>query len=178
MSLNRREFTAGTLVGLGALAWTPTTLADSLNNRRIVLASRPSGKPTEDNFRLETGPIPKPGEGEALLQTVYLSLDPYMRSRMSAAGPGYAENVSIGEVMVGGTVSRVVKSSNPALPEGQLVTAYSGWQDYAVSDGQGVTLLDPRIQPPSYGLGVLGMPGQFGQDEACRHAGQHGRHDQ
>jgi len=159
MSLNRREFTAGTLVGLGALAWTPTTLADSLNNRRIVLASRPSGKPTEDNFRLETGPIPKPGEGEALLQTVYLSLDPYMRSRMSAAGPGYAENVSIGEVMVGGTVSRVIKSSNPALPEGQLVTAYSGWQDYAVSDGQGVTLLDPRIQPPSYGLGVLGMPG-------------------
>ena len=87
-----------------------------------------------------------------------MSVDPYMRGRMNA-GKSYADRVELDQVMVGGTVSRVVKSTNPKLPEGMLVSAYSGWQEYQVTDGRGVTLLDPRIQPPSYGLGVLGMPG-------------------
>jgi len=158
MALNRREFAKSSLSMMAALSMAPAWGADHAGNRRVVLASRPDGTPTVDNFRLETSPIPEPGEGQALLKTVYLSLDPYMRSRMSG-NAGYAEGVDIGEVMVGGTVSRVVKSRNPALPEGALVSAYSGWQDYALTDGTGVTLLDPRIEPPSYGLGVLGMPG-------------------
>jgi hypothetical protein len=146
------------LLAAGTLAFAPSLLAEEGMNRRIVLASRPIGKPTVENFRLEAVPIPEPGPGEALLGTVYLSLDPYMRGRMSA-GPSYADNVDVGAVMVGGTISRVVRSRNSSLPEGTLVNAFSGWQEFALTDGSGVTLLDPRIQPPSYGLGVLGMPG-------------------
>jgi NADPH-dependent curcumin reductase CurA len=159
MNWNRREFSITALGALAATAWLPSLTLAGEANRRIVLASHPRGTPTVDNLQMETVPVPVPGEGEALLQTVYLSLDPYMRSRMSAAGSGYAEGVKIGEVMVGGTISRVVRSHNASLPEGRLVSAFGGWQDYALTDGRGVTLLDPRIQPPSYGLGVLGMPG-------------------
>jgi NADPH-dependent curcumin reductase CurA len=158
MNLTRRDFATTSLGLLGSLAFSSSLGAAELENHRIVLASRPVGKPTVDNFRLETVAVPNPGEGQALLKTLYLSLDPYMRGRMSA-GDSYADNVGLNEVMVGGTVSRVMQSSNPKLPEGTLVSAYSGWQEYAVTDGSGVTLLDPRIQPPSYGLGVLGMPG-------------------
>lgn len=159
MALKRREFGLASLGALATMAWSPANAVAADHNRRIVLASHPVGTPTVGNFRLETEPMPEPGEGEALLQTVYLSLDPYMRSRMSAAGSGYAEGVTIGGVMVGGTISRVIRSRNVRLPEGRLASAFSGWQDYALTDGQGVTLLDQRIQPPSYGLGVLGMPG-------------------
>lgn len=158
MRMHRRKFTQASLAAAGALALAPTLLAEKRVNRRIVLASRPVGKPTLDNFRLETAPIPEPGSGEALLKTVYLSLDPYMRGRMSG-GPSYADSVDIDAVMVGGTISRVLRSRNSALPEGKLVNAFSGWQEYELTDGTGVTMLDPRIQPPSYGLGVLGMPG-------------------
>ena len=155
MPITRREFSTA---AIGTLALAPTLYANEAVNRRIVLASRPQGKPTLENFRLEQQAIPEPGAGQALLQTVYLSLDPYMRGRMSA-GPSYADSVNVDEVMVGGTISRVVKSRNEKLPEGKLVSAFSGWQEYALTDGIGVSLLDPRIQPPSYGLGVLGMPG-------------------
>ena len=155
MPITRREFTT---TAIGTLAFAPTLHASEEVNRRIVLASRPSGKPALENFRLERQPIPAPAEGQALLKTEYLSLDPYMRGRMSA-GPSYADSVNLDEVMVGGTISRVVKSRNEKLPEGSLVSAFSGWQEYALTDGSGVSLLDPRIQPPSYGLGVLGMPG-------------------
>lgn len=158
MSMNRRRFTQASLYAAGTFALAPTLLAEERVNRRIVLASRPTGKPTADNFRLESRPIPEPGKGEALLKTVYLSLDPYMRGRMSE-GPSYADNVDVNAVMVGGTISRVVSSRNPNLQEGTLVNAFSGWQEYALTNGSGVTPLDPRIQPPSYGLGVLGMPG-------------------
>jgi NADPH-dependent curcumin reductase CurA len=158
MTLDRREFTTASLGALSALAWAPVLNASDKVNRRVVLASRPEGMPTVDNFRLESVPVPEPGEGQALLKTVYLSLDPYMRSRMSGSA-GYAEGVNVDEVMVGGTIGRVIRSRNPALPEGKLVSAYSGWQEYALTDGSGINLLDPRIQPPSYGLGVLGMPG-------------------
>ena len=127
-------------------------------HRRVLLASRPSGAPTPANFRLEEVPLPKPAEGQVLLRTLYLSLDPYMRGRMSDA-PSYAPPVAVGDVMVGGTVSRVVESRNPAFQAGDRVLGYCGWQEYAVSDGQGLTRLDPRMARPSLALGVLGMPG-------------------
>jgi NADPH-dependent curcumin reductase CurA len=158
MTLNRRDFTLTSLGALGALAMNPTLAAEPAVNRRIVLASRPRGKPTLDNFRLEKVAVPQVGDGQVLLQTQFLSLDPYMRGRMNA-GKSYAARVELDEVMGGGTVSRVVKSRNSAFAEGELVSAYAGWQDYAVSDGAGLTKLDPRITHPSYALGVLGMPG-------------------
>ena len=130
----------------------------SNRNRRFVLASRPEGAPVPDNFRLESGDVPEPGEGELLLRTVFLSLDPYMRGRMSDA-PSYAAPVEIGGLMVGGTVCRVAKSRHPEYAEGDWVLAYSGWQDYALSDGSGLFKLDPDRAPPSWALGILGMPG-------------------
>lgn len=157
MSMNRREFTLSSAVALGALAFSPVTSAQDVN-RRWVLASRPVGKPTVENFRLETTPIPSAGAGEVLLKTRYLSLDPYMRGRMSA-GPSYAANVKLGEVMVGGTVSEVVASNIPRFKKGDLVNAFSGWQDYSVSRGRELLPVDKRIEKPSYALGVLGMPG-------------------
>src|SRR5438045_3501604 len=98
-------------------------------NRRIVLAERPRGMPTAANFRLGEAPPPTPGDGELLLRTLYLSLDPYMRGRMSDA-PSYAPPVAVGDVMVGSTVCRVDVSKHPEYREGDLVLAYSGWQDY------------------------------------------------
>jgi len=127
-------------------------------NRRIVLASRPHGAPTGANFRLEQEPVIEPGTGQVLLRTVYLSLDPYMRGRMSDA-PSYAPPVEPGEVMVGGTVSRVVASNHPGYSVGDWVLSSSGWQDYELSNGSGLTLLGTAPQHPSYALGVLGMPG-------------------
>ena len=127
-------------------------------NRRIVLASRPVGAPTSDNFRLEETPVPVPSDGQVLLRTIYLSLDPYMRSRMSD-GPSYAAPVALGDVMVGGTVSRVEASHHPKYTAGDMVLGYSGWQDYELTDGSGLTKLDADFAHPSYALGVLGMPG-------------------
>ena len=127
-------------------------------NRRIVLNSRPVGAPIADNFRLEEGPVPEPGPGQVLLRTRYLSLDPYMRGRMSDAR-SYAAAVAIGEVMVGGTVSQVAVSRHPDYQPGDLVLASSGWQEYALSDGSGLTKLDAGMSRPSTALGVLGMPG-------------------
>ena len=127
-------------------------------NRRIVLASRPKGEPVSEDFRMEQVAVPEVADGEVLLRSVYLSLDPYMRGRMSDQ-PSYAPPVELGEVMVGGTVSRVVESKHPDYQSGDWVLAYSGWQDYAVSDGEGLTNLGKEPSNPSYALGVLGMPG-------------------
>ena len=158
MDLKRRDFTLASIAALGTLAVDPVLAAAPQVNRRIVLASRPVGKPGLDNFRLEESAVPQPGDGQVLLQTRYLSLDPYMRGRMNAA-KSYAASVELGEVMVGGTVSQVVASRNPAFGKGDLVSAYAGWQDYALSSGADLMKLDPRIGQPSYALGVLGMPG-------------------
>jgi NADPH-dependent curcumin reductase len=127
-------------------------------NRRLVLASRPHGAPTAANFRLEQQPLAEPRDGEILLRSVYLSLDPYMRGRMSA-GPSYAAAVEVDEVMIGATVSRVVASKHPDYAIGDWLLAYSGWQDYAISDGTGLTKLGANPSHPSYALGILGMPG-------------------
>ncbi|HZV82524.1 MAG TPA: NADP-dependent oxidoreductase [Geobacteraceae bacterium] len=128
------------------------------SNRRIVLNSRPIGAPTGGNFRLEKVDVPMPSDGQVLLRTLYLSLDPYMRGRMSDAA-SYAAPMAIGDVMVGGTVSRVEASRHEDYQPGDLVLGYSGWQDYALSDGTNLTRLDDRIAHPSLALGVLGMPG-------------------
>ncbi len=128
-------------------------------NRRIVLASRPHGAPTQENFRLEEVTKPTPKEGEMLLRTVYLSLDPYMRGRMSDA-ESYADPVAIDDVMVGGTVCQVETSNHPDYEAGEWVLAYTvGWQDYAISTGEMVIKLGKEPRNPSYALGVAGMPG-------------------
>jgi len=127
-------------------------------NRRIVLNSRPIGAPTADNFRLESTPIPPLAPGQVLLRTLYLSLDPYMRGRMSDA-PSYAPSVGLGEVMVGGVVARVEASQHPDFRSGDLAFGYTGWQDYAVTDASALTKLDTSLKHPSLVLGVLGMPG-------------------
>lgn len=127
-------------------------------NRRFVLASRPEGAPALENFRLETATVPQPRNGQVLLRTVHLSLDPYMRGRMSDE-PSYAEPVKLDELMVGGTVCRVAQSKRPDYAVGDWVLAYSGWQDYALSDGKGLNKLDASQMRPSWALGILGMPG-------------------
>jgi NADPH-dependent curcumin reductase len=127
-------------------------------NRRIVLAARPTGAATLDAFRLEHAPVPAPGADEVLLRTLWLSLDPYMRGRMSDA-PSYAPPVAVGETMIGGTVARVEASRHADFRPGDLVLAGGGWQDYAVLPGAGLMKLPAGIARPSYALGVLGMPG-------------------
>ena len=127
-------------------------------NRQFTLASRPVGAPTTENFNFITTEIPTPSKGEVLLRTLYLSLDPYMRGRMSDA-KSYAEPVNIGEVMIGGAVCRVEESLNDKYQVGDLVVAYTGWQDYALSDGEDLLILPKALITPSYALGVLGMPG-------------------
>lgn len=127
-------------------------------NKQIVLASRPVGEPTDDNFKLVESAVPEPKEGEVLLQAIFLSLDPYMRGRMSAA-KSYAEPVPIGGVMEGATVCKVISSKNKNFAEGDHVVSYSGWQVYSVSDGTGLRKVDESIAPLHTALGVLGMPG-------------------
>ncbi len=127
-------------------------------NRKIVLVSRPIGEPTQDNFKLLEEEIPTPGQGQLLLRTIYLSLDPYMRGRMNA-GPSYAPPVEIGEVMEGRAVCQVVEANLPDYQRGEFVFAPIGWQEYALSDGAGVRRVDASSGPISYALGVLGMPG-------------------
>ncbi len=127
-------------------------------NRRIVLVSRPAGLPEASNFRLESTDIPAVADGQMLLRNEVLSLDPYMRGRMSEAA-SYAEPVAIGGTLIGGTVSVVVESRLSQFAVGDRVLAYGGWQDYALSHGEGVVRLTPELTHPSYALGVLGMPG-------------------
>jgi NADPH-dependent curcumin reductase len=127
-------------------------------NRQIVLRNRPVGEPKPSDFELVEAPVPAPTDGEILCRTIYLSLDPYMRGRMSEAR-SYAKSVELGQVMVGGTVSEVVESRRPGFTPGDLVVGYDGWQAYGVSTGAGVRKLDPKEAPISTALGVLGMPG-------------------
>lgn len=127
-------------------------------NQQILLKSRPVGEPKESGFALVETPIPEPGEGEVLNRTIYLSLDPYMRGRMGER-ESYAAPVELGSVMVGGTVSQVMKSNHPQFSVGDFVLGYDGWQAYGVSKGEILRRLDPKQAPISYALGVTGMPG-------------------
>jgi len=127
-------------------------------NQRIVLVSRPVGAPKPENFRLERVALPDLADGQVLLKTLYLSLDPYMRGRMSDA-PSYAAPVEIDEVMTGGAVSRVERSLNPKFQEGDLVVGSTGWQSHSISDGRNIIPIPSGLPSPSMALGVLGMPG-------------------
>src|SRR5258705_3544375 len=126
--------------------------------RRVVLVSRPVGEPKASDFRVEDRTIPVPGEGQVLLRTIWLSLDPYMRGRMSD-GPSYAAPVPIGGVMEGGTVCEVIAAKNPGFAGGDIVLARVGWQSHALSDGRALRKVDPSLGRVSTAVGVLGMPG-------------------
>ena len=125
---------------------------------RIVLAQRPHGEPTDDDLRIETGELPAPENGQALLQTLYLSLDPYMRGRMDDA-ESYAQPVGVGETMCGGTVSRVLDCPGGEFQRDDIVLGYGGWQSHSVENARHLVQLDPDRAPVSTALGVLGMPG-------------------
>ncbi len=132
----------------------------ALRNTRVLLADRPVNRRVqESDFKIDVADVPEAREGEVLLRTLWLSLDPYMRGRMSAAR-SYAKPVEIGEVMTGETVSEVVASRAPALKAGDKVLARAGWQEYALLPAGEVERIDPQGMPLSYFLGVLGMPGQ------------------
>jgi NADPH-dependent curcumin reductase CurA len=126
--------------------------------RRFVLASRPIGEPKVSDLRLEEFAVPSPGEGEVLLRTLFLSLDPYMRGRMSDA-PSYAAPVAIGGVMEGGAVAEVIASNRSEFAKGDIVLGRTGWQTHLLSDGVSLRRIDPALAPISTALGVLGMPG-------------------
>jgi NADPH-dependent curcumin reductase CurA len=127
-------------------------------NQRIVLASRPNGAPTPENFRLEREALPDLEEGQVQLRTLYLSLDPYMRGRMSDA-PSYADPVAIDAVMEGGAVSVVEQSRNPRFKPGDRVVGQTGWQTHSISDGQNLQAVPEGVPSDSMAVGVLGMPG-------------------
>ncbi len=127
-------------------------------NTQIVLASRPHGEPTSENFRTETVSIPAPGDGEVLLRTIYLSLDPYMRGRLSAA-KSYAEPYEVDAPLGGGTVCEVIESRSDDFAPGDVVLAFSTWSTHAVASARAIRKLDPSRAPLSTALGVLGMPG-------------------
>jgi NADPH-dependent curcumin reductase CurA len=126
--------------------------------KQIVLASRPKGPPTAENFRLEEVAMPALPPGGLLLRVLYLSLDPYMRGRMDDA-KSYAKSVDIGEPMRGESVCEVTASDRPGYAPGDIVLAHTGWRTYAASDGPALRKLDPKVAPITTGLGVLGMPG-------------------
>lgn len=133
-------------------------------NRRVLLKSRPVGEPKPSDFAIEDGPMPAPREGEVLVRTIWLSLDPYMRGRMNDV-KSYSAPVELGQPMVGGTVGEVVESRHPGFRPGDFVLTYGGWQAYHVAKAGatpgpfGPLKLDPRAAPLSTALGVLGMPG-------------------
>jgi NADPH-dependent curcumin reductase CurA len=126
--------------------------------RQIVLAARPKGKPQLTDFRLEETAIPAPAAEQVLLEVQYLSLDPYMRGRMDDR-KSYAKPLQVGDVMVGETVAKVIASKHPRYAEGDLVLAHTGWRTHALSEGAGLSKVDPALAPVSTRLGVLGMPG-------------------
>jgi len=127
-------------------------------NRRIVLAERPHGMPDNNTLKLEQVNVPEVADGQMLLRTEYLSLDPYMRGRMNDAR-SYIEPVGVGDVMTGQVVAQVVQSKVPGFESADYVLAFSGWQDYAVSDGTAVLNLGKSPENPTWSLGILGMPG-------------------
>jgi NADPH-dependent curcumin reductase len=129
-----------------------------MENKRVLLASRPAGEVSEDNFRIDAVPLQQPGDGEVLVKNLWLSLDPYMRGRMSDA-KSYVKGVDIGEVMVGQTVGEVMDSRHPELKKGDKVLTQLGWQLYGTAKGPELNKVPEGRAPLSYYLGVLGMPG-------------------
>ncbi|WP_347159141.1 NADP-dependent oxidoreductase [Pontibacter chitinilyticus] len=129
-----------------------------MKTRSILLASRPKGMPTEENFKFEEQEVSSLQKGEVLLKALYISVDPYMRGRMSDA-KSYAAPYAVGEPMKGGVVAEVAESRNDTFQQGEVVMGTLPWQTYAISDGSGLSKIDKNIAPLSYYLGILGMPG-------------------
>ncbi|HEX7424706.1 MAG TPA: NADP-dependent oxidoreductase [Terriglobales bacterium] len=127
-------------------------------NMQVLLASRPTGWVTEENFKIVNTPVAKPAEGQILVRNHYLSLDPYMRGRMNDA-KSYAAKQELDEVMGGRTMGEVIESRNPKFKAGDIVAGMYGWQQYGCSDGDGVRKVDVSHVPMSAYLGVIGMPG-------------------
>jgi NADPH-dependent curcumin reductase CurA len=139
-------------------------------NRQITVAARPVGMPQPSDFRLEESPMPSPGGGEVLVQALYLSVDPYMRGRLTGVTT-YARGLELGEVMVGGVVGRVLESNDPRCSAGDIVEGMLGWQEFGVAPAKSLRRIDPADGPISSALYVLGMPGltaYFGLLEICR----------
>jgi NADPH-dependent curcumin reductase len=130
-------------------------------NTRVLLAKRPQGEPSDDDFAVDRQPLPELADGEILIRNLWLSVDPYMRARMNDAR-SYAPPVKLGEPMVGEAAGLVLRSRSPRFAEGDAVCAFSGWQSHFATpaDGAGVTRVDPKAHPLSSYLGVLGMPGR------------------
>jgi NADPH-dependent curcumin reductase len=154
------------LQGTGAPATIPPggTIVTPTTNRRVLLRSRPVGEPKPTDFEIAEAPMPVPADGDVLVRTIWLSLDPYMRGRMNETR-SYVAPVELGQPMVGGTVGEVVESRHPGFASGDFVLSYGGWQAYHVARAGaapgpfGPLKLDPKVAPLSTALGVLGMPG-------------------
>ncbi len=139
-------------------------------NRQITLAARPVGMPKESDFRIVESPLPNPGRGEVLVRTLYLSVDPYMRGRLTGVTT-YARGLDLGDVIVGGVAGRVLESKDPRCAPGDIVEGMLGWQEYAAAPAKSLRRIDPAAGPISSALYVLGMPGltaYFGLLEICR----------
>jgi NADPH-dependent curcumin reductase CurA len=129
-----------------------------MQNTQIVLASRPKGMPTLDNFRTVDSEVPQPGDGEVLIRTLYLTVDPYMRGRMNE-GKSYVPQFEVNEVISGGVIGEVTESRSPRFQPGDIVTGMLGWQLYQVAKAEALQKVDPALAPVTTALGVLGMPG-------------------
>jgi NADPH-dependent curcumin reductase CurA len=139
-------------------------------NRQITLAERPVGMPKESDFHQVETPMPHAGRGEVLVQTLYLSVDPYVRGRMTGVTT-YARGLDLGEVVIGGVVGRVLETNDPRCVTGDIVEGLLGWQEYAAAPAKSLRKIDPAAGPISSSLYVLGMPGltaYFGLLEICR----------
>jgi NADPH-dependent curcumin reductase CurA len=141
-----------------------------MKSRQWVLANRPAGWPSETDFRLEEVDLPEPIDGEIAVETAWLSVDPYMRSRMRDA-PSYAPPVELGAKMTGAGVGRVVASRSPRFAEGDWVEGVTGWCSALVGEAKNYRKLDPAQAPVQANLGVLGAPGltaYFGVLDVCK----------
>src|SRR5919206_2468050 len=127
-------------------------------NRQVLLKRRPNGMPVPDDFSIVDTPLSEPGDGQVLLRGIYLSLDPYMRGRISGQR-SYATPTAIGDVIEGRVVGQVMRSRHPSFREGDFASGGYGWQTHSVVQGDALAKLDPAQAPLSTSLGVLGMPG-------------------
>jgi NADPH:quinone reductase len=140
-----------------------------MQNKQIVLNSRPAGMPTTENFRIEDVEIPQPKDGEVLVRTLYLSVDPYMRGRMNDR-KSYIAPFALNEVIVGGGVAEVVESRDENFRAGDIVTGMLGWRLYSVAKASELRKIDPKLAPVTTALGVLGVTGltaYFGLIDIC-----------
>ncbi|GAA4436191.1 NADP-dependent oxidoreductase [Pontibacter saemangeumensis] len=130
-----------------------------MKNKTIILKSRPNGVPTKNNFQFTETPMPELQQGEVLLKALYISVDPYMRGRMSDA-KSYVAPYEVGKPILGGVVAEVVESKQESFRKGAVVVGTLPWQQYTIHDVRGLHAVDPEVAPLSYHLGILGMPGQ------------------